>query len=281
MCERRGWTRDINTSDPHSYWRLLVDDQHNVLYCVVPKVACSSFKTFIANSTGNTTKNWLKVHSVNFLKSIGLRYLNQPIFGVAKHRLDNVKSYYKFLAVRHPFDRLVSAYRDKFITGTYFPKMFHGLFRKVYKDQVPYDQYGVMRPTFSQFLGLIVRFYYLGFNDRHWQSYYDLCHPCDVHYDDVIKLETLGNDLHLVTERYSRSAADVTQVFPTLNHNRTSDTDKLSETSELFSHVHPAIIKQLMDIYEKDFVLFGYSWSHKHGAGCDRTKTKGGQTTCC
>ena len=273
-CRERNWSRSLDKSNPRDYWRLLVDDAHRVLYCVIPKVACSSFKTFIVNSTVNTSETRMNVHSKKFLNSVGLNYLSQlPLDEIHKR----IANYHKVVVVRHPFDRLISAYKDKFVYSKNYPEQFAGLFKRVYQDDVPYDQFGAMRPTFKQFLGLVVNYYSVRFSDKHWRRYYDLCHPCDIRYDDVIKLETLEDDLESFTTRYT--GYNSTYAFPILNNKRAHEHNKLWEVTRVFADVSPTIIAQLMKIYKKDFELYGYSWNSGHGAACDATRDR--QARCC
>ncbi|KAK2162140.1 hypothetical protein LSH36_103g06063 [Paralvinella palmiformis] len=201
ICTSRNWSRGFDViSERQRFWRLLADDRHNLLYCAIPKVACSSFKTYIAKATGKVGSGRVTVHSVRYLNSIGLGYLNQPITGNIDYKLT---TYSKLIVVRHPFDRLMSAYSNKFVEEGYYSKAFAKHILKEFADRVTYDSHGIMRISLNQFLFLISKYYYRGFLDRHWQSYYDLCHPCDVHYDKIIKLETLDEDISAFTRHYT------------------------------------------------------------------------------
>jgi len=68
----------------------------------------------MARATGHSsTGDSMPEHQVedsSFLKSIGLRYLSSYSEAEAAVRLAD---YFKFTVVRHPFTRLLSAYRDK------------------------------------------------------------------------------------------------------------------------------------------------------------------------
>ena len=205
----------------------------------------------------------MTVHSVRYLNSIGLGYLNQPITGNIDYKLT---TYSKLIVVRHPFDRLMSAYSNKFVEEGYYSKAFAKHILKEFADRVTYDSHGIMRISLNQFLFLISKYYYRGFLDRHWQSYYDLCHPCDVHYDKIIKLETLDEDISAFTRHYTDDDTGTAATFPALNMARNDD-NKLAEVTRIFSKVDRGIIKALLEIYHKDFELFGYTWSHTKGAG--------------
>ncbi|KAK4298191.1 hypothetical protein Pmani_029445 [Petrolisthes manimaculis] len=115
---------------------LLVDNKHKALYCFVPKVACTSWKRLWFLLSGKLKRNSRKgrrkggiedefaaegyeededvsllprtiVHAPDSLPNLA-RYMGD------EDTLNKMlKTYKKFVFVRHPLDRLVSAYRDK------------------------------------------------------------------------------------------------------------------------------------------------------------------------
>jgi len=91
---------------------MIVDDKHKLLYCMIPKVACTTFKMVIAKSltAGNVSEQ--KIHFSWYIHSLGLNYQ----YKYSKKEIElRLKTYFKFVVVRHPFDRLLSAYADKFL----------------------------------------------------------------------------------------------------------------------------------------------------------------------
>uniref|UniRef100_A0A3B3HTB4 Carbohydrate sulfotransferase n=1 Tax=Oryzias latipes TaxID=8090 RepID=A0A3B3HTB4_ORYLA len=99
---------DLKDTDLKNF---IVDDKHGIIYCYIPKVACTNWKrTLIALNYSEPypdptsfEHNW--VHD-----SERFQYLND--FPKAE-REAKLKHYTKFLFVRDPFVRLISAYRDK------------------------------------------------------------------------------------------------------------------------------------------------------------------------
>ena len=108
---------------------IIVDDKHQVLYCTIPKVACSSWKTVLTLMTGRVAnvRNPLSldVHNGTFLSSVGLPRMNKYSPAEYDHLLRNYK---KFVFVRHPLERLLSAYRDKFLKTNKWTMYFQHLF---------------------------------------------------------------------------------------------------------------------------------------------------------
>ena len=92
----------------------LVDDEHKVIACLHFKVASASWNyIFINNSAkGPVTKDKLKGGARLYLKKYGFHRLRDEMYSAADIKF-RLKNYYKFMAVRHPLHRLVSAFRDK------------------------------------------------------------------------------------------------------------------------------------------------------------------------
>uniref|UniRef100_A0A3P9M4W9 Carbohydrate sulfotransferase n=1 Tax=Oryzias latipes TaxID=8090 RepID=A0A3P9M4W9_ORYLA len=101
---------DLKDTDLKNF---IVDDKHGIIYCYIPKVACTNWKrTLIALNYSEPypdpmsfEHNW--VHDFE-----RFQYLND--FPKAE-REAKLKHYTKFLFVRDPFVRLISAYRDKML----------------------------------------------------------------------------------------------------------------------------------------------------------------------
>ena len=47
ICRKYGWSTGFDKDKIENYQRIIVDEKNKVLYCSIPKVACSSFKTFV------------------------------------------------------------------------------------------------------------------------------------------------------------------------------------------------------------------------------------------
>ncbi len=99
--------------------RLLVDENHHLLYCMIAKSGSSSIKGELVKSSGFFIESRINetygVHFPETLARHNLRTLNNYDKKNQRRRLEN---YWKFLVVRHPFDRLVSAYNDKMLLET-------------------------------------------------------------------------------------------------------------------------------------------------------------------
>jgi hypothetical protein len=274
VCTEYGWSSGFDKDNVENFKRILVDDNHKVLYCSIPKVACSSFKTFILTAATGINDTHFDVHDSNLLRRVGVKYLTDYD---TKERETKLSTYFKFIVVRHPFDRLVSAYKEKFSTPTLMLKWYQKFIKMTFKENSTFDKDGRIKLTFDQFLYLIVKYYETSFNDRHWLSYYEHCHPCNIKYDYIIKLETIEHDLKMFYKNYFKS--NERQDVIRRHNGRSNITDKLGEVTRLFSAIDPTIVKELLKIYEKDFMLFSYTWDSEGVGGCSLFDEK--EVKCC
>lgn len=171
-----------------------------------------------------------------------------------------LKKYTKFLFVRDPFVRLISAYRNKFeLPNEDFYRRFAQVMLRRYGNQ-PTPPASVdeafslgIHPSFSHFIQYLLDPQTekdMPFNE-HWRQVYRLCHPCQIQYDFVGHLETAEEDAeHLL--RLLR--VDNVVEFPTSSRNLTAS----SWESDWFSTVPVEARRELYKLYEPDFRLFGY-----------------------
>ena len=96
--------------------------------------------------------------------------------------------------VRHPFDRVLSAFCDRILRGCSHQAKTHipGILRST---KLKYDEKGCVSsfPTFKQFVEYIISDKGKD-SDPHWLRYSVACAPCLVSYDAIVKLETTEED---------------------------------------------------------------------------------------
>ncbi|XP_036438703.1 carbohydrate sulfotransferase 12-like [Colossoma macropomum] len=241
---------------------LVVDDRHGIIYCYVPKVACTEWKSimiFLSESlkvNGTPYKNHSDIPR-DLIHGNSVVYLNRSHRNMMKWK---IKKYKKFLFVRNPFVRLISAYRDKFEKkNDYFYKFLAVPIMRRYKNLFPpssAEQAHIagIRPSFSDFIQYILD---LPDDDgssfeEHWRQVYNLCHPCQIEYDFIGKMETMYEDAqHLLRVL----KVDHIVHFPPGTSNRTEE----SWIKTWFTSIPIEWRRKLYKIYEPDFQLFGYS----------------------
>ncbi|XP_024919042.1 carbohydrate sulfotransferase 11-like [Cynoglossus semilaevis] len=92
------------------HWNFLVDDDHCLIYCYVPKAACTNLKKFMfvlkhGEPYSDPREIQGDIHLLGNLTHLAL-HSSSKIEAKLKH-------YTKFMFVRHPFVRIISAYVDK------------------------------------------------------------------------------------------------------------------------------------------------------------------------
>ena len=214
---------------------IMVDEKHKVLYCYIPKVACTQWKSVFADLKGYVPPAPMKVHNVpkgtyTYLESFS-----------AEQRENILRNYYKFVFVRDPMERLLSAYLDKFSDSAK-----DLAFKKVWGKHVVPDttmsqtNFSISFEDFLHFLSGTHRIW-----QEHWERFYQLCHPCYVDYDFIGHFENLGDEAAFVMKA---SGLDNTTVsFPTYRPSNT--TSKLLQS---FSKIDPNLIVKVADLYKID-----------------------------
>ena len=185
----------------------------------------------------------------------------------------NSGDYFSFFFVRNPFDRLLSAFRDRLINDykslqadsvvpnilkeegienkitLHFAKAPKSRRKMEFVDNIiPSDL-----PTFNQFLRYVVKH---GLNEvnEHWDLYTKTCSPCSANYTVIGRLETSRQDLEFILRESNlgQYAGEVekqheTQGGPSINWRET-----------YFSQVPCSLLKDVYEMYKLDFELFGY-----------------------
>uniref|UniRef100_UPI00358F66D4 carbohydrate sulfotransferase 11-like n=1 Tax=Myxine glutinosa TaxID=7769 RepID=UPI00358F66D4 len=255
-CSAAGQSGPSNVLPVNTLRHLIVDDFHGLLYCYVPKVACTNWKRiFMVLSGRASSSNPLSIPAAQAHAPGSLRLLSDFPAHEAAWRLS---SYIKFMFVREPFERLVSAYRNK------FTRPYNRAFHQRYGTHIV-RRYRANATASALRRGADVRFgefvrYLLDPRTRrerelneHWERAASLCSPCQIHYDVIGKYETLNDDAALILRHVGMN--NVTR-FP-LRSVRTRTTHAM--TAHFFENITATERLKLFDLYRIDFLMFNYS----------------------
>ncbi|KAM3864645.1 carbohydrate sulfotransferase 12-like [Diretmus argenteus] len=268
-----GGTRRFDQIPNRELDHLIVDDTHQIIYCYVPKVACTNWKrvmvvlsqSLVSPSSGKPYTDPEAVPpDLVHNSSLHLTFAKfwRHYGSLSRHLMAlKLQHYTKFLFVRDPFVRLISAFRNKFARPN---EDFYRQFGSVMLSRYGNVSGGVpetaaeafaagIKPTFQQFMTYLLdpeTEKEAAFNE-HWRQVYRLCHPCQVQYDFIGRLETLETD----SEQLLRIlGVDHLLRFPTGARNRTA----ASWERDWFTQIPMAMRRELYKLYEPDFELFGY-----------------------
>ncbi|XP_020895323.2 carbohydrate sulfotransferase 11-like [Exaiptasia diaphana] len=235
---------------------IIVSDKHNLLYCYIPKVACSNWKRVLMVLNGDAADPYQPKIADLHNRSHGLfRYLHEYPSDEIVYRLN---TYYKFLFVRHPFERLVSAYRNKFIDSynlTLFKKMYgRRIIRHFRRNPDPTSLRTGEGVSFSEFVKYLLKSD-PEYMDQHWKQYDMLCHPCLISYDYIGHFENLLPEANTLLK--TLQVDDVT-AFPG-NMSSKYKKSSLNLAKQYFKKITREQSEELYNLYRHDFNMFGYS----------------------
>ncbi|XP_066988583.1 carbohydrate sulfotransferase 13-like [Macrobrachium rosenbergii] len=171
----------------------------------------------------------------------------------------------RVIIVRHPFTRILSAYRDKMTKMRPGPPKFH--FRKMQKDIIakyrPADSSVVSPfPTFPEFVSYIIDATRSLTSTTDWKektkcwtAYWAHCNVCTTDYNVIMKLETLDDD-----KRFLVTLSDLDELKEKSPedwlHLRNATSHDLAP--KYYSQLTRDQILALYDSYKLDFELFDY-----------------------
>ncbi|NXU89539.1 CHSTE sulfotransferase, partial [Xiphorhynchus elegans] len=249
LCGRRPMPRgvwDLATEQKSVDMRhLLVSDRYRFLYCYVPKVACSNWKRVLKVLDG-------ALESVDVRGKMdhrsGLVFLGDMEPEEIAYRLQH---YYKFVFVRSPMERLLSAYRNKFGEIKEYQQKYGLEIVRRYRRGGGRGSAGD-DVTFAEFLRYLLDEDVERMNE-HWMPIYNLCQPCAVRYDFIGSYERLREDAEHVLEHIQ---APPSVRFPERQAWYRPVTD---QTLQYYLCNTPRrLIRDLLPKYILDFSLFAY-----------------------
>ncbi|CAL4134755.1 unnamed protein product, partial [Meganyctiphanes norvegica] len=263
-----------------SLLNLYADRKHRLTFCPVYKSASTSWLISLLQLNDMWTSDEdlprLQVILKNTLSKI--IYLADPALSESSNR---------FIIVRHPFERLVSCYRDKFEVakkpyyyGRYGESMVRS-YRVIPIEQMKYKNTllanvktyvnskdfktellpqslkdnpyaSPIGPTFAEFTKFVLE---SSHEDEHWKPMYKLCSVCMVDYNVIIKFENLYSESKsFIAHLNFTSVLKTRWDNPTKGGNTSSD-----RTCAYFKQLSINTVKRLTGKYNNDLLLFQYS----------------------
>ncbi|CAI6006722.1 unnamed protein product [Closterium sp. NIES-65] len=192
--------------------QFIVDEKLKAIYCFVPKVACTGWKTWFREQQGQS--NVSDVFLTHDKARSGLRIL---AYHFPEHRVIELLTrpdFFKFSFVRNPYTRLASVYLNKHVGGgppysrQFWNKMFFRKFipfRRLVKAKKGDDLF-----TLGEFAWLLrqMREQRRGRMESHVQPQIDACRFDKIRFDFVGRFENLAEDVGLVLQRLNRTVGE-------------------------------------------------------------------------
>ncbi|XP_054753254.2 carbohydrate sulfotransferase 11-like [Lytechinus pictus] len=249
--------------------QLIVNEEYRIIYCNVPKVACTNWKTIFLELGGFSEFNTSREAHLGANKKgrLYLDYLHK--YNVSQRRF-MLQNYTKFVFVRHPFNRVLSAFRDKLAPnisvffrnedrkGTwisqYGQRIIDRYRGKAEADRVNSNWKQQYDLTFTEFIRFLVDPGIQSHN-KHWDDIHSICKPCDINYDVIGKYETMSDDADFVL-RLANIDPKIKFPKPHPSHVTNSSDGSLADT--VYKGVPKSLMYKLAMLYAADFKLFGY-----------------------
>ena len=233
--------------------RIVVNDQHELLYCAVPLLSMGPWMKVLYYISPNRAEGLSDVGQVPG-EELGTRknfvYLSSFSLDEQERRLN---TYLSFMVSRHPFQRLAIAYKLKLENSNAF---FHDRYGKAIVKNYRKGG-GGKNPTgndvkFSEFAQYISEVSVDDMNE-HWQPLETLCQPCVVDYDVILHHESM--------EREAEELLGVAQLSSHVTKFPYNKWDSLeaSYVHTLYRELSPSLVGRLVQLYRSDFGLFSYS----------------------
>lgn len=248
-----------------------VNDKFKLLYCQVPKAGSTNVRRLFIHllnlgekETNSEPLDLSKIDPATawIMSGKKVAYLRP----VSESKLDQqrLRDYFRFTVVRHPFERLVSAYNMIFSDQRYFENFLYPAPNVNIIKSALYGEYNKSNSfdrtvTFKEFAKFVClhdlktkqgkwRIRYS--TDNHWLSQTRLSFPCHAHYHAIGKLETFDEDMRYILKKLN---INLSFTYPK-KFKRTAS----SKFKHHMSSLGPEEIECLRRVYEADFELFGY-----------------------
>ena len=245
-----------------TYW--LVDERNKVMACLTFKTGSTTWNTILCLNSlpGNITTT--NSHYITCLKNNGVVSLGGSSSHYSKEQIiERITSYYKILTVRHPFDRLVSAWLSKFRNRKTEWQVAKTLLDTIKKTSTRQSLKGVNRVFFQDLIAYIM----MRGSNGHWDGpYAKRCHPCEIHPNAIVKTETYSRDIpHIVEMRLRGRGADEYKN----KESKVAWSHHFTKILTEFENITDTQLDFLAEKYKLDFKQFGYTFQRNRNGSLE------------
>nr|XP_002127582.1 carbohydrate sulfotransferase 9-like [Ciona intestinalis] len=253
-CKKMGL--DTESAKPVKF---VLAKKYKFAYCFIPKTGCTNWKKVIMLLNGYA-KSQKELDAIDHDRLHGIvakKYLTLNV-GVPPA----IKDYMKFVVVRDPYERLVSAYRNKIakqdnLEKPQYYKISYAI-RQKYGSNYTSDKTKRKEATFEEFVDYLIdgnnsdKFSVI---ENHWSNYNRVCSMCTIHYDVIAHMETIEED-----SRYMLMLLKAPKhvQLPKGYNNTGSSVINVDSVNQYYRDLSPDKMFKLYETYVGDFQMFGY-----------------------
>ncbi len=175
----------------------LINHESKIIYCAIPKNACSLFRSIMIENSPERKNFNPAVHNVHVLATDSNSSLRMTNFSF----LDPQKKYFKFIILRNPFHRLVSAYLDKIVKPDPSDLEFYvvDLIKSIHQNLGrPYDPQQSI--SFRQFVEFLAKKEDIELNE-HWRPQHTFPGIELSQFTEVISFEQLNDSIDELAQK--------------------------------------------------------------------------------
>lgn len=250
VCQKYGHV--LHRSDPKIINTLMVSKENQLGYCRHGKVGTSTWMHYFLDMANSEALRNLSTRTG--LHTFIPKYFRLPQDTRLKTYLnDNPLLLVTF--VRHPFERLVSAYENKI---KYFrDKAFLAIRENIGR------MFGNL--SFLSFIKFILRELTTSCTlascevNVHWRPFYDRCAYCDMDYDVIGTLDEFQADIFYINQRIHLPGVFNLTLQANSSPEISNQLTRHEKTLQYFKQLQKTQIVMLLRIYRVDFELFGFT----------------------
>ena len=216
--------------------RLLISDRYKLLGCSIDKVGSTNLQRifYILNGLTNETdpgkvpRGAARKHTNEFFQK------QRP--NLVAEVIPRLKSYTTFMFVRHPLERLVSAYRDS---------KPNGIFQQLRMNSTV--------PNFNKYIDILLQ--HKSHYSHPQRPLYVMCNPCKLRYDFIGSLDDFDHDLTTILRAVG---AENAVTIPKRNDTGYRQTKSSVVFKSYYKDIPIDTIEKVEQIYGLDYALFGF-----------------------
>ena len=260
---------------------ITTEETKRLAYCHVPKVASTLWMLTFAEM--NHMEDNLTMYLNNHLALHGVIFSDFSFEVRSEKEINdiNTSKLFKFVFIRHPFERLVSAYHDKFeytkqaeMMVPYFQhQIIKYMFKSLRKPKPTQMKTRARNPldidmSFENFINFVLEeasYSKISEPSKHWWPYSDLCKMCKIEFDFIGEIESLQTDVRCILKHF-KSYTLLQKMLDRIKKkiNDAGGTHTKNMTLEYFSKLSKETIQKLYYFYKVDFDLGRYAFPKEY-----------------